>query len=227
MTDNVTIHEKVDSQPLQRRRGHHRQWWNFNVILLALALFPLVYVRHLWNVGYTEIFSCVLLIFAAWYCVGCIGQLRAADGYNVASVFRLHLPGILLPVVAITFLVIAVFLVAELSGVGNLGLFPFIILLGPSTLPKVIVLAIGFVIVIRKRSQYKNMSRYASIGIGGLLFISLATVLLSSLTFFSFARGTNTIMTIVVLSRVILLPILTVTCWVLVIMALLADRPAE
>jgi hypothetical protein len=34
-------------------------------------------------------------------------------------------------------------------------------------------------------------------------------------------------MTIVVLSRVILLPILTVTCWVLVIMALLADRPAE
>jgi len=189
MTDNVTIHEEVDSQPRQIRRGHHRQWWNFNLILLALALFPLVYVRHLWNVGYTEIFSCVLLIFATWYCAGCIGQLRAADGYNFASVFRLHLPGILLPVVLITFLVIAVCLVAELSGVGNSGPFPFIVLLSPSTLPEVIVLAIGFVIVIRKRSQYKNMSRYASIGIGGLLFTSLATVLLSSLTFFSFGGG--------------------------------------
>ena len=224
MVDNVTAHEEVDSQSRQRRRAHHRQWWDFNVILLALALFPLVYVRHLWNIGYTEIFSCVILVFAAWYCTGCIGRLCAADGYNVASVFRLHLAGILLPVVLIT---CAMFLVGELSGVGNSGTFRFIVLLSPSTLPEVIVLAIGFVIVIRKRSQYKNMSRYASIGISGLLFTSLATVLLSFLTFSPFAREANAVMTIVLLSTVILFPILTVTCWVLVIMALLADRPAK
>jgi hypothetical protein len=94
-------------------------------------------------------------------------------------------------------------------------------------LSEIIVLAIGFVIVIRNRSQYKNMSRYASIGIGGLLFTSLATVLLSFSTFFPFAKGANAVMTIVLLSRVMLLPILTVTCWLLVIMALLADRPAK
>ena len=224
VVDNVTIYGEVDSQPRQRRRGHHRQWWDFNVILLALALFPLVYVRHLWNVGYTEIFSCVILVFAAWCCAGCIGRLCVADGYNVASVFRLHLAGILLPVVLITF---AVFLVGELSGVGNSRTFRFIVLLSPSMLSEIIVLAIGFVIVIRNRSQYKNMSRYASIGIGGLLFTSLATVLLSFSTFFPFAKGANAVMTIVLLSRVMLLPILTVTCWLLVIMALLADRPAK
>ena len=74
MVDNVTILEEVDSQPLQRRRGHHRQWWNFNLILLALALFPLVYVRYLWNVDYPEISICVFVIVAVWCCTGSIGQ---------------------------------------------------------------------------------------------------------------------------------------------------------
>ena len=74
MVDNVTIHEEVDSQSRQRRRGHHRQWWNFNRILLALALFPLVYVRHLWNVSFPAISSCVFIIVAVWCYAGCIGQ---------------------------------------------------------------------------------------------------------------------------------------------------------
>lgn len=224
MVNNVTVNEEVDSQLRQRRRGHHRQWWDFNVIPLALALFPLVYVRHLWNVSLPEISSCVLLVFAAWYCAGCIGRLYSADGYTVASVFRLHLPSILLPIVLLAF---AAFLVGELSGVGSSRIFRFIVFLNPSALPEIIILAIGFVIVTRKRSQYKNMSRYASIGIGGLLFTLLVTVLLSFLTFAPFAKGANAVMTIVLLSRGILLPILTVTCWLLVIMALLADRPAK
>lgn len=100
----------------------------------------------------------------------------------------------------ITFLVIAVFLVVELSGVGNLGTFRFFVLLSPSTLPEVIVLAIGFVIVISKRSQYKNMSRYASIGIGGLLFTSLTTVILSFLTFSPFYLRNRRISYLVLLS---------------------------
>jgi hypothetical protein len=120
-----------------------------------------------------------------------------------------------------------VFVVGGLNGVENTTAFRLIVLLNPSTLPEVIVLAVGFVIVVRKRSQYKNMSRYASIGIGGLLFTSVATIVLSYFAFFPFSMGTSTVMSMVVLSRVILLPILTVTCWVLVILALLADRPVE
>jgi hypothetical protein len=102
MVDKVASHEEFNSQRRQIRRGHHRQWWNFHAILLALALFPLVYIRHLWNVGYTEIFSCVFIIFTMWFCVGCFGQLYCNRGYSTVSTFQINWKVILLTVLFVT-----------------------------------------------------------------------------------------------------------------------------
>ena len=236
MPDELTRQYALSSQQLHSQdgdrsiRGHNRPWWNFNVIPLALALFPLVYVRHLWNAGNSVIFGSVAVIFTLWLLVGCLGQSihRGADRHGMKSMVRLTTAYTMLAVGLIAFFLLAVLVVGALSGVGSLRALSVLFWEQLPTLTTFIVLAIGFSVVAGKQSQQPNVSRYALKGIGGLMFTTFLAALLSILGFSPQLRGLS-ITEILILSwlKAILLSIASATSWVFIILALLSDRNIE
>lgn len=236
MPDNVTLQDEVDLPPPQNQRvprserGHHRPWWIFNLIPLLLALFPLSYVRHLWNVDHSIILAGVFVIFMVWILVGVVGHSFRAqtDRHRIALSPRLILSVPPLAVVFITFTVAAIYLGGTFSGVGGGRALLNLFYSSPSTLPVFIVLVISYAVVQRKRKKHPTMWRYASIGIGGLMFSSCLKVILPLVGYSGLVRGWSQPELLVLLwSQRFLVVLIDVACWVLVVMAILADRGDE
>ena len=223
MVDKVTVQKDDESKLPKKSRRHHRQWWNFNLILLAIALFPLVYIRHLWNVGYLEIFTWAFIILVTWCAIGCVGQLSVGKTHPGTS--RPGMFVLLRSVVPTTFVVAGVLFLVGLIIVGSLAVFPFSLLISPAWFVQIVVLAVGFATLMKRRSQRKHLSKYALIGIGGLLFTSLMSSLITYCAFvFPSVMGVAPLMLIIALWKIVIFPILTLLFWGLVLMALLEER---
>ena len=223
MVDKVTSQKDDESQLPENSRRHHRQWWDFNLVLLAIALFPLVYIRHLWNVGYLEIFTCVFIILVTWCAIGCVGQLSVVKTHPGTS--QPGLFALLLFAVPTKFVVVGTLFLGGLIIFGSLAAFPFSLLISTAWFVQIVILAVGFVILMKRRSQRKHLSKYAPIGIGGLLFTSLISSLFTYCAFvFPSIMGVAPLMIIIGLWKVVLFPILTFVFWGLVLVALLEDR---
>ena len=168
MTDDWFIDETEDpstSSEGEKPKRRRRAWWEYNPIVLFLLLFPMVYVRHLFNVHSGIIAFLVTLVFSSWVAIGAIGRMRNDQENRTRSesstpparspstfLFKPFLGAIVLTLVL-------VFL--QFSSARRMVLFQ---ILTPEQFPVFISALVGFFAVYWRRELSMQVRRYAMIG---------------------------------------------------------------